>query len=87
MFQGDLLDQVVAHVTELSPRQIASPIDIDRRRELSDGKFTVLDPVGNLAHDLEDKLDIGDILLDLDNAFAHLGFHAARTNLASNVAD
>ena len=58
MVKWDVLDEVVADVAELSARQVARPVNINGRGELSDRELAVLDAVGHFPHDLENELDV-----------------------------
>lgn len=62
---------------ELSPGEVASVINIDCLRELTNAELILLDTICDLTHYFKDKLDVGHILFDSDNAFAHLLLHAA----------
>ena len=69
------------NVTKLSTCQVACAINVDCGRKLADGQFVELNPVSDLAHELVDKLDVGYVLLRLNNAFGHMLLHATSTNL------
>ena len=70
---------------ELSARQVARAVYVQRVGELADGQLLLLDTIGDLAHDLEHELEVGASLLRLDDSLGHVLLHAAGPDLRSDI--
>ena len=75
----------MADLAELCPCQVPGSVYVQRLAELAHDELLLLDAVSDLTHATEDKLNIAHVPLHLDDAFAHLLLHAARTNLRRDV--
>ena len=67
----------MADVVKLCSSKPAGSVNVKSFGKLTNRKLLVLDAVSKLFHDAEDKLDVGDVFLSLQDTFAEEAIHGA----------